>query len=126
MTDMQQTDALREALQFLIRADIPADPKRLLIETIMQALATAESAISKQDAIKKSFRDWQPNEIELATQLLQGKVAGSWQAADEIVTRLSRELRRDASDIRAKAIELGFDVAIDYHLARARATPAAE
>lgn len=117
MTDIPP-DALREALQFLIRSDMPADPKRMLIEVVMESLAHREAAVAVRDTGKKTHAVWQPTEIDLATALLQGRVAKSWQDADEVVTRLVRELHRDAEEVRAKAVELGFAVAVDYRLAK--------
>ncbi len=117
MTDITP-DALREALQFLIRSDMPDEPKRMLIEVIMESLAQRQAAVAMRDTATKTHPAWQPTEIELATTLLQGRVAKSWQDADEGVTRLVRELHRNAEDVRAKAMELGFGVAVDYRLAK--------
>ena len=117
MTDIQP-DALREALQFLIRSDMPADPKRMLIEVVMESLAARDAAAAVRAAINKTHPVWQQTEIDLATSFLQGKVAKNWQNADEAVTHLVRQLHRDAEDIRTKAVELGLGVAVDYRLAK--------
>jgi hypothetical protein len=118
MEHLPQPDALREALQFLIRADIPADPKRLLIAVVMQAVS-AEVVAAKQGIISnKPHPDWRSEEIEQALNYLQDKVAVSWQNADEIVMRLAHQLRRDPMDVRNKAIALGFGMAVDFRLAR--------
>lgn len=111
-------DALREALQFLIRADMPADPKRLLIEVVMESLAQREAAVAVRATTSNLQSAWQPADIDLVTARLQGKVAKSWQNADEVLTQLARELHRDAREVRAKAVELGFGVAVDYQLAK--------
>lgn len=121
MTDINP-DALREALQFLIRSDMPAEPKRLLIEVVMESLATREAAHAVRDAIKKTSPVWQQAELDLVTAFLQGKVAQSWQNADELLTHLVRQLHREAADVRAKAIELGLGAGVDYRLARAGGT----
>jgi hypothetical protein len=118
MTDIS-TDTLREALQFLIRSDLPADPKRILIEVVMESLATREAAAAVHGTAQKTYPVWQQAEIDLVNSALQGKVAQSWQQADELLTHLVRELKRDLADVRAKAIELGFGVGVDYRLARA-------
>lgn len=118
MTDLQP-DTLREALQFLIRSDIPAQPKQLLIDAVTQALMLAEAAASVRDTPKKTIREWQPHETEIAATFLHDKVAGSWQHADELVMHLVRELHRDPDDVRSKAIELGFGIGVDYRLAKA-------
>jgi TPR repeat protein len=117
MTDISP-DALREALQFLIRSDMPADPKRMLIAVVMESLAQREAAVVVRAATSEDQTAWQPTEIDLATTRLQGKVATSWQSADEVLTQLARELHRDAREVRAKALELGFGVAVDYQLAK--------
>jgi hypothetical protein len=117
MTDIPP-DALREALQILIRSDMPADPKRLLIEVVMESLAVREAADVVSNTAKKIHPAWQQTEIDLVTSFLQGKVAKSWQNADEVVTHLARELHRDAADVRTKAVELGAGVAVDYRLAK--------
>jgi hypothetical protein len=116
MTDISP-DELREALQFLIRSDMPADPKRMLIAVVMESLAQREAAVVLETS-KQGHSAWQPAEIDRATAALQGKVAKSWQNADEVLTHLARELHRDAREVRAKAIELGFGVAVDYQLAK--------
>lgn len=117
MTDIQP-DSLREALQFLIRSDMPADPKRMLIEVVMESLAAREAAVVVRGAATQSHPAWQQTEIDLAASFLQGKVAKSWQNADEVVTHLVRQLHRYAEDVRTKAIELGFGAAVDYRLAK--------
>ncbi len=119
MTDIPP-DSLREALQFLIRSDMPADPKRMLIAVVMEAIATKEAAIVVRDTIRKDAPAWQQAEVDVLSSFLQGKVAKSWQHADELVTHLARELKRNAMDVRAKAIELGFGVGVDYRLARSQ------
>lgn len=117
MNDMTP-DALREALQFLIRSDMPADPKRMLIEVVMESLAVREAASVVRGATRQVRAPWQQTDIDTATAYLQGKRAKSWQNADEVVTHLVRELHRDADEVRAKAVELGFGVAVDYRLAK--------
>lgn len=117
MSDIQP-DALREALQFLIRSDMPDEPKRMLIAVVMDAIAALEAVAAAHGAAKKTYPVWQQAEIDLVTSFLQGKVAQSWQNADELLTHLVRELHRDAVDVRAKAIELGLGVSVDYRAAR--------
>ncbi len=117
MTDIQP-EVLREALQSLICSDTPPFPKRILIEVVTEALAAMEVAAAVRDSTRKASPTWQQAEIDLVTDFLQGKLAQSWQHADELVTHLARELKRDAIDVRAKAIELGFGMGVDYRLAR--------
>ncbi len=118
------TDALREALQLLITSDMQAEPKRLLIEAVMDTLAAREAAIVAHNSVQKVEAAWQPAEIELAAAFLKDKVASSWQNADELVTHLANQLRRNAHDVRVKAIELGLGMGVDYRLARIKnATP---
>jgi hypothetical protein len=122
MTDIPP-DSLREALQFLIRSDMPDEPKRMLIAVVMEALAAKEAAVVVRDNIVKSYPLWQQAEIDLASSFLHGKVAKSWQNADEVLTNLVRQLHRDAADVRAKATELGLGASVDYRLARVAAKP---
>ncbi len=116
MSDIQP-DALREALQFLIRSDLPADPKRMLITVVMESLAQREAAVV-QNTADKVHATWLPEEIELVTTHLQGKVAKTWQHADETLTYLARVIHRDAKEVRTKAMELGFGAAVDFQLAK--------
>jgi hypothetical protein len=119
MSDIQP-DALREALQFLIRSDLPADPKRMLIAVVMESLAQREAAVV-QNSVNKVIETWPPADVELATTYLQGKVARTWQSADETLTHLARVLHRDARQVRTKVTEMGFGAAVDYQLAKALA-----
>lgn len=117
MTDIS-SDSLREALQFLIRSDMPAEPKRMLIEVVMESLVAKEAAITVRDATRKTYAEWQQAEIDIAAAFLRGKVAKSWQNADEMVMHLVRELHREPADVRVKAIELGFGIGVDFRLAK--------
>jgi ABC-type ATPase with predicted acetyltransferase domain len=116
MSDIQP-DALREALQFLIRSDLPADQKRMLIAVVMESLAQREAGVVQNtaDTVRST---WSSAEVELATTHLQGKVAKTWQHADEALTLLARVLHRDARQVRSKAMELGFGAAVDFQLAK--------
>ncbi len=111
-------DELREALQCLITSDLPADPKRILISAVMDSLVQREAAIAARAAVGESCTAWKSTELDQAVAFLKGKVAKSWQNADEIVMHLARELHRLPVDVRNKAIELGFAVAVDYRQAR--------
>jgi hypothetical protein len=117
MTDIS-TDALREALQLLIRSDMAADPKGLLIRVVMDSLA-AKAAAALTSANGQKELPWQQAEIDIVAACLQGKQATSWQNADEMLTRLARELHRDAREVGVRAVEWGFGAAVDYRLAKA-------
>lgn len=121
MRDSEATTALREALQFLIGSDLPAQHKRVLVEAVTQALRAGRSAEIDLEAKKPTPQEWLPQETERIAAFLHEKVAGSWQHADEILIGLAGELRRAPDDVRRKAIELGFGVGVDYRLAKRHA-----
>jgi hypothetical protein len=121
MSDTQETTAMREALQFLIGSDIPARYKGTLIEAVTQALRSGQAAESRLAAMEKAAPAWESRETSVVDSFLREKVASSWQHADETVMRLADQLHRDPHDVRRKAIDLGFGVAVDYRLAKARA-----
>lgn len=113
---------LRTALQFLMTtSDIPSEHKATLIETVMHALHEHGTAEVREHAAVQPSAEWQADETAQLSEYLQGRVANSWQQADEFALRLSAQLHRHPLDIRAKAVELGFAVAVDFRLAKARA-----
>lgn len=110
---------MRAALQFLITSDVPSDHKAVLIDSLLQAMREHESAQIRQQAAEQAGGQWQAHETTQLQSFLQGKVANSWQQADELLMQLAAQLHRNPRDVRAKATELGFGVGVDYHLARA-------
>ena len=126
MRDVHAPAALRAALQFLMTSDIPSEHKVVLIETLTQALRNDQAAQIQQHADEEKEKEkakvWQPDETAQLESLLGGRVASSWQHADELLMRAATQLERSPSDVRAKATEIGLGAGVDYRLARARAT----
>ena len=112
--------AIREALHFVARGDMPSQYKDVLLEVLAQALRDAESLIDRQDAIRNETLQWEPQEEQAIEAFLKGKTAVSWQHADELLMRLAGQLHRNPQDVRNKATQLGFGVGVDYRQARAR------
>lgn len=121
MQDSQTPAALRSALQFLLTSDIPSQYKSVLIETVTQALRDQESVRLLRQAAEQASRQWQAYETEQVQSFLQGRIANSWQQADELLMHLATQLHRNPHDVRVKATELGFGVGVDYGLAKIRA-----
>ena len=110
--------ALRETLQFVISGDMPAQHKRVLLDAVTQALRAAEHAGDLDRAQQEQSEEWRPQEAQLVEAALRGKVAKSWQHADEALMQVAGQLRRAPDDVRRKATELGCGAAVDYALAR--------
>jgi hypothetical protein len=123
MRDTHEADAMRDALQYLIASDIPAQHKRVLMEAVTLALRTAGAAEDHAASMREASGEWLPHETTLIGSSLEGKIARSWQHADEILMRLSAELHRRPQDVRAKACELGLGRGVDYALARKTPVP---
>jgi hypothetical protein len=118
---MQDAQArLRAALQFLMTSEIPSEHKRVLIETVTQALREHEAATTRDQVAAQASTQWQPHETAQLREHLNGRVANSWQQADEVAMDLAAQLHRHRDDIRAKAVELGFGAAVDFRLAKAQ------
>lgn len=116
--DHAQMQRLHAALQFLMTSDVPAEHKSALIETVTHALREHDTEGLRNKAAAQTGADWQADETAQLREQLQGKMANSWQQADETALRLASQLRRHPLDIRAKAIELGLGVAVDFRLAK--------
>jgi hypothetical protein len=109
---------LRAALQFLRTSDIPAEHKGILLEAVTLALREQHAATIRGQAAEHSA-DWRPDETAQLRAYLQGRVATSWQQADETALHLAAQLQRQPDDVRAKALELGFGSAVDFRVAKA-------
>lgn len=119
MTETHEALSLRETLQFVVASDIPAKHKRIIMEALTQALRIEGDAQLDRKALETNdCAEWQADELKAVIDYLQGKVARSWQNADEIVMRLATQLHRDPGDIRRKGVELGFGSSVDFHLAK--------
>lgn len=122
MSSQNRSEALNEALRFLVVSDMPAEYKRTLIDVVTQALRDDEVAHRQREAVQKAdAAEWQPHEVSKLETFLQGKIARSWQHADEILMRIATELHRQPANVRSKATELGFGAGVDYRVAKAAA-----
>jgi hypothetical protein len=118
MSSQKRSDALRDALQFLVSSSVPAQHKSLLMDLVGQAMR-AEELEQRDLAAQATIPKWQPEEIQLLRDSLAGRVARSWQHADELLMRLVAQLKRRPADVRAKATELDLGAGVDYRLAQA-------
>lgn len=114
---------LRATLQFLMTSDIPSEHKSVLIEMLTQVLREHDTTAIRGRVAAQVGGEWQADETAQLHEYLQGRVANSWQQADEVAMHLSAQLHRHPLEIRAKAVELGFGVAVDFRLAKARVRP---
>jgi len=118
MQDSRRPTALHAALQFVLKSNIPSDHKATLIEVLTQTLRDDEARELDRQALAQTHAEWQEHEVVLLKSLLQGRIATSWQHADECVMQLATQLQRDPRSVRDKAVELGFNASVDYHFAR--------
>jgi hypothetical protein len=126
MSSQKQSDALRDALQFLVSSSMPAHHKSLLMELVGQAMRDED--LAQRNLVEQAADpEWQPDEVKLVRELLDGRVASSWQHADEMLMRLATQLKRRPADVRRKATELDVGAGVDFRLAqkqlRANAKP---
>ena len=107
------------ALNVLAASALPSEHKAVLIEAVTQVLRDQEVARTKASLENPSVGEpWQENGTEQLQSFLQGKVARSWQHADELVMRLAAVLHRDPREVRTKAMESGFGAVVDYNQAK--------
>ena len=106
-------------MQFVVSNDLPSEHKAILIDVLTKTLRDEETSERNRSAIAAAGSTWQEHEITHLKSFLQGRLAKSWQHADEGVMQLSAELRRDPSSVRDKATQLGLGTAVDYRLAKA-------
>jgi hypothetical protein len=119
MRDSQTPAALNAALRFVLADEMPAQHKAVLIEVLTQALRNQESAHLREQAAEQAGGEWQADEVLQLESFLKGKVATSWQHADELAMHLAVLLHRDPKSVRTKADELGLGASVDYRSARA-------
>jgi hypothetical protein len=112
---------LREALQCLMRSDLPSRHKAVLIDVVMQLLSDREAA-QRADHSTSQPRAWQEGEIERLRTLLAGQAARSWQEADEVATRCAREFHCAPGAVREQAAMLGLSAAVEYRPGRSKAS----
>lgn len=120
MQDSHRATALRAALGFVVTDDMPSEHKATLIEVLTQALRDDDAATkSRGQASAHTPKEWQEHEIVHLKSFLPGRIAKSWQHADECVMHLAAQLHRDPRSVRDKATELGFGAAVDYRHSKA-------
>lgn len=118
MQDARDPAALRAALHYVVSTEIPSEHKSVLIEALTSALRAASERTTRE-AAEREHSDWSPEDLQNLRDRLQGKVAKSWQDADEQLMQLAGALHRSAEEVRSKALEMGAGVGIDYRLAKA-------
>jgi hypothetical protein len=119
MHDTHSIAALRSTLQYTKSSTMPADHKVLLIALLTEALRDQQEQNTKASALENSAKPWKEADTAALQTFLAGKVATSWQHADEMSVLLASELGRQPQDVRSKAIDLGFGAGLDFRLARA-------
>lgn len=101
--------AIRNTLQYLASSSMPVEHKKVLTAVLEEAL---------QHALQTHDDEWQAADMQTMSTALQGRVAISWQHADELLFKLSSQLHRNADDVKKKAIEAGFGASVDYWQAK--------
>jgi hypothetical protein len=119
MQDSRRLAALHAALRFVITNDTGAEHKPILIDLLTQALRDDETAELRRNEVAKAGDEWQEHEVAQLTAFLQGRLARSWQHADESVMQLAAQLHRNPGAVRDKATKLGLGAAVDFRFAKA-------
>lgn len=112
--------ALRSTLQYTKSSTIPSDHKVLLIALLTEALRHQQEQDTKSAALENAAKPWQEADSAMVRSSLAGKVATSWQHADEMLALLVAKLGRESQSqyVRSRAIELGVGAGVDFRLAR--------
>ncbi|MGH8178414.1 MAG: hypothetical protein ACREV5_19330, partial [Steroidobacter sp.] len=84
MQDTRDSGALRDTLQFVAGSSIPAQHKSVLMDALTQALRAADHVDHCDEVQQKVTESWRTEEAQALEVFLQGKVANSWQQADEV------------------------------------------
>lgn len=119
MQDSRRSAALHAALRFVITNDTGAEHKSILIDVLTQALRDDESAELRRHEVAQASAEWHEHEIAQLTAFLQGRLARSWQHADESVMQLAAQLHRKPQSVRDKATQLGLGASVDFRFAKA-------
>ena len=124
MQDTHTPGATRAALQYVLTSDMPSQHRAVLIELLTEALRNEDK--DKEGLRSRAARveaEWRSDEMQQLQTFLDGKIAISWQHADELLMRIATDLRRTPYDVRKKATEIGLAAGIDYSVARTRPQP---
>jgi hypothetical protein len=122
MQNTHTPGATRAALQYVLSNDLPSQHKAVLIELLTEALRSEdkERLLSRTAKVET---EWRSDETQQLQTFLDGKVASSWQHADELLMRIATDLRRTPYEVRKKATEIGLAAGIDYSVARTHPRP---
>jgi hypothetical protein len=129
MRDVQSVAAIRGTLKYLLNSDVPSEHKSILIDALTRMLRVEESEAEAQRLSGSDHltRMWQDHELNHLDRSLNNRVAKSWQDADETLVLIASQLQRHSADVRVKAVERGFNAAVDFAVAKIiLATRAAE
>lgn len=110
--------SLHAALRFVITSEMPSEHKAILIDVLTQTIRDEKAAELRREAVARSQGEWQDPEIAQLKSFLHGRIATSWQHADECVMQVAAQLHRDPASVRLKATELGLGRAVDFRFAR--------
>lgn len=119
MRDVRTPGAIRATLQYVLGCDAPAEHRTILIEALTRLLRDQEQEDEQERLTRDEVQDWQSSELAHLEHALEGKLAKSWQDADETLVLLASQLRRRADQVKAKAVERGFAAAVDFAAAKA-------
>jgi hypothetical protein len=119
MREIQTPAAIRATLQYVLGSEFPAEYKAIVIDALTHFLRYSEQEDDQRRVIERESRAWQPHEISHLDRSLTGKMAKSWQDADETLILISSQLHRRSAEVRAKALERGFTAALDFAAAKA-------
>jgi hypothetical protein len=122
MQDTHTPGTTRATLQYVLSSDMPTQYKNVLITLLTQALRD-EDEEQRQRLNPKPESEWRADETQQLQAFLDGKLANSWQHADELLMRIATDLHRSPYDVRKKATEIGLAASIDYSIARTHARP---
>ena len=117
MQDTQSPGAFRRTLQYVLSSDMPSQHRSVLIALLTQALRDQDDE-RVQNLMPPPESAWLSDETQQLQIFLDGKIADSWQHADEILMRIAKQLRRSPLEVRRKATEIGMAAGIDYSIAR--------
>jgi hypothetical protein len=129
MRDVQSVAAIRGTLKYLLNSDVPSEHKSILIDALTRMLRVeeAEAEAQRLSGSDHLTRMWQDHELNHLDRSLNNRVAKSWQDADETLVLIASQLQRHSADVRVKAVERGFNAAVDFAVAKIiLATRAAE
>ena len=121
MRDVQTPTAIRATLQYVLGIELPAEHKSILLEALTRLLRTQEGEEERQRTDKETSKAWEPHELAHLDRALDGRLAKSWQDADETLIHIASQLQRRSDEVRAKALERGFRTAVDFAAARVAA-----